>query len=138
MAAGFQWYSGNCKQILGPYPLPDGVRSPRVSKGSAGDLALPHGRASDTPRLTGKALLAVKSTHASSLCALAGATKKLRNQDWRGPNVTVGPRSARRAWATIASSYPDLKSDRIQALRKACPPESQSSGFQDHALVDAG
>src|SRR2546428_14151129 len=28
--------------------LPDGVRSPRVSKGSRGDQALPHGRASDT------------------------------------------------------------------------------------------
>src|SRR5467141_3229962 len=91
-----------------------------------------------TPGLTRLAVLAVKSSHASRLCPLAGTTKKLRNQNWRGPALTVGPRSSRRAWTTITSSCPDLKSDRIQALRKACRAKSQKSEFQDHSLVDAG
>src|SRR5712692_4693504 len=34
----------SCERVF----LPDGVRSPRVSKGSANDRTLPHGRASDT------------------------------------------------------------------------------------------
>src|SRR5712691_11192909 len=34
----------SCERVF----LPDGVRSPRVSKGSGNDQALPHGRASDT------------------------------------------------------------------------------------------
>ncbi len=34
----------SCERVF----LPDSVRSPRVSKGSRGDQALPHGRASDT------------------------------------------------------------------------------------------